>query len=167
MRFLLTDYESHCAGSLWTKALQVAVDACAAKGGGVVVIPPGEFLTGSIELRSNVTLEIAGGAVLRGSPDLADYPPVPFVHNEFGEVRSLLWAIGQRNIRLRGAGEIDFNHPAFMEMDRPDLRDRDADNVPQYNARQIAEMTVVAKARPTQPVFFRTFFLTAFASRSI
>jgi polygalacturonase len=90
MRFLLADYESHCAGSLWTKALQAAVDACAAKGGGVVVIPPGEFLTGSIELRSNVTLEIAGGAVLRGSPDLADYPPVPFVHNEFGEVRSLL-----------------------------------------------------------------------------
>ena len=154
MRFHLTDYKSHCAGSLWTKALQTAVDACAANGGGIVVVPPGEFVIGSVELRTNVTIEIAGGAVLRGSPDLADYPTVPFVHNEFGEVRSLFWAIGQRNIRLQGAGEIDFNHPAFMEMGRPDLRDKDADNVPKYNPRQIAEMTVVAKARPTQPVFF-------------
>ena len=119
-----------------------------------MLVPPGEFLIGSVELRSGVTLEVAGGAVLRGSPDLADYPPAPFVHNEFGEVRSLLWAIGQRNIRLTGNGEIDFNHPAFMEMNRPDLRCRDADDNPQYNARQLKEMTVVTKARPTQPVFF-------------
>lgn len=154
MQTSLTDYEPLCGGKLWTKALQAAVDACASNGGGVVHVPPGEYLTGAVELRSNVTIEIAGGAVLRGSPDLADYPVVPFFHNEFGEIRSLFWAIAQGNMRLTGAGEIDFNHPAFMEMDRPDLRDRDADNVPQYSARQIAEMTVVAKARPTQPVFF-------------
>ena len=154
MRYLLTDFESHCQDSLWTKALQAAVDACAAGGGGVVAVPPGEFLIGSVELRSNVTVEVTGGAVLRGSPELSDYPVVPFAHNEFGEVRSLFWAIGQRNIRLRGAGEIDFNHPAFMEMDRPDLRDKDSENLPLYSERQIAEMTVVAKARPTQPVFF-------------
>jgi polygalacturonase len=153
MDFLLTDFASPCDGSLWTRALQAAVDACAARGG-VVVVPPGEYLTGSVELRSNVTIEIAGGAVLRGSPDLSDYPVVPFVHNEFGEVRSLFWAIGRRNIRLRGAGEVDFNHPAFMEMGQPDLRDKDSGNLPLYNERQIAEMTVVAKARPTQPVFF-------------
>jgi hypothetical protein len=154
MQFLLTDYESHCGGSLWTKALQAAIDACAANSGGEVVVPPGEFVIGGVELRSNVTVEIAGGAVLRGSPDLSDYPVVPFTHNEFGEVRSLFWALGQRNIRLRGAGEIDLNHPAFMEMGRPDLRDKDAENLPLYNQRQIAEMTVVAKARPAQPVFF-------------
>ena len=154
MPIFLTDYESLCESSLWTKALQAAVDGCAAKGGGVVVVPPGEYFIGGVELRSNVTVEISGGAVLRGSPDLADYPVVPFTHNEFGEVRSLFWAIGQRNIRLQGAGEIDFNHPAFMEMGHPDLRDRDAGNVPLYNDRQLAEMTVVAKARPSQPVFF-------------
>jgi len=154
MPSLLTDYKSLREGSLWTKALQAAVDACAAGGGGVVLVPPGEYLTGCVELRSNVTLEVAGGAVLRGSPDLSDYPVVPFAHNEFGEIRSLFWAIGQRNIRLRGTGEIDFNHPAFMEMGRPDLRDKDAGKLPLYNERQIAEMTVVAKARPTQPVFF-------------
>ena len=154
MSFLLTDFSSLRRGSLWTIALQASVDACADAGGGTVHVPPGDYFTGSIELRSNVTVELAGGAVLRGSPDLADYPAVPFLHNEFGEVRSLFWAIGQRNIQLKGAGEIDFNHPAFMEMDRPDLRDKDADNVPKYSERQISEMTVVAKARPTQPVFF-------------
>ncbi len=154
MNFLLTDFTSHIDGTSWTKSLQAAVDACAAQGGGVVVVPPGEYPIGTIELRSHVTVEISGGAVLRGSSDLADYPPVPFVHNEFGEVRSLFWAIGQRNIRLTGAGEIDFNHPAFMEMDQPDLRDKDAENFPHYTEKQISEMTVVAKARPTQPVFF-------------
>jgi polygalacturonase len=154
MKNNLEDFASHRRGILWTAALQAAVDDCAAKGGGTVVIPPGEFLTGSIELRSNVTIEISGGAVLRGSPDLADYPVVPFAHNEFGEIRSLFWSVGQQNIRLRGAGEIDFNHPAFMEMDRPDLREKDAANLPLYTESQIAEMTIVAKPRPTQPVFF-------------
>lgn len=153
MNYLLTDYAAHCDGSLWTRALQAAVDACAAQGGGVVVVPPGTYLSGGVELRSHVTLEITEGAVLQGSPDLSDYPVVPFVHNEFKEVRSLLWAIGQRDIRLRGAGVIDFNHPAFMEMDQPDLRDRDAANYPLYNERQRSEMTVVAKARPSQPIF--------------
>ncbi len=150
----ISDYASLREGDLWTRPLQAAVDACAKAGGGVVLVPPGEYLTGSIELRSHVTIEICGGAVLRGSPDLADYPPVPYVHGEFKEVRSLFWAIGQENIRLKGSGEIDFNHPAFMEMERPDLRDKDAGRIPLYNARQIAEMTVVAKARPSQPVFF-------------
>jgi len=154
MSFLLTDFSSLRRGPLWTIALQASVDACADAGGGTVHVPPGEYLTGSIELRSNVTVEIEEGAVLRGSPDLAEYPAVPFAHNEFGEIRSLFWAIGQRNIRLKGAGEIDFNHPAFMEMDRPDLRDKDAKNLPLYSEGQIAEMTVIAKARPTQPVFF-------------
>lgn len=150
----ILDFPSLRDGELWTRSLQAAVDACANAGGGVVFIPPGEYLTGSIELRSHVTIEVSAGAVLRGSPDLADYPAVPLVHNEFKEVRSLFWAVGQRNIRLRGAGEIDFNHPAFMEMDQPDLREKDAERVPLYNERQLAEMTVVARARPSQPVFF-------------
>lgn len=154
MKFILTDFSSLRDGALWTRALQAAVDACASRGGGVVFIPAGEYLSGSIELRSNVSIEIGGGGILRGSPDLSDYPVVPFAHNEFGEVRSLFWAIGQCNIRIQGAGEIDFNSPAFMEMDQPDLRDKDAANLPLYNERQLSEMTAVAKARPTQPVFF-------------
>lgn len=154
MNILLSDYASQFDGSLWTCALQAAVDACAAQGGGKVIVPPGEYSVGTIELRSHVTLEISGGAVLRGSSDLADYPVVPFVHNEFGEIRSLFWAIGQRDVRITGAGEIDFNHPAFMEMGQPDLRDKDSANFPDYSERQIAEMTIVPKPRPTQPVFF-------------
>jgi len=154
MKFTLTDYASLCDGNLWTRALQAAVDACASGGGGTVMIPPGEFLSGSVELRSNVTIEIASGAVLRGSPDISDYPVLPYEHNEFKGVRSLFWAIGRKNIRLVGFGEIDFNSPAFMEMDQPDLRDKDAANLPLYSERQISEMTVVARARPTQPVFF-------------
>jgi polygalacturonase len=57
-----------------TQAIQETIDKVgAASGGGEVVIPAGVFLTGGIELRSGVTLRVAKDAVLRGSPDFADY----------------------------------------------------------------------------------------------
>lgn len=40
-----------------TKAIQLAIDAAAAVGGGRVIIPPGKYLTGGIELRDNIILE--------------------------------------------------------------------------------------------------------------
>ena len=56
-----------------TAALQGALDACGALGGGTVVVPPGTYLTGTLWLRSHVNLRLEHGAVLKGSPDLADY----------------------------------------------------------------------------------------------
>ena len=79
---------------------------------------------------------------------------MPFRHNEFGEIRSLLWAIGESNIRLRGDGEIDFNHPAFMHMDTPDTRGPDGEKIVALSPEQQEQTTVMAKARPTQPMFF-------------
>src|SRR5438552_147980 len=57
-----------------TPAFQRALDECAAGGGGEVVVPPGQYLIGSIELGSNTTLRLESGAVLIASPDAADYP---------------------------------------------------------------------------------------------
>ena len=56
-----------------TAALQGTIDRCGVFGGGMVVVPEGTFLTGGILLRPGVTLRLAKGAVLKGSPDLADY----------------------------------------------------------------------------------------------
>ncbi len=59
-----------------TAALQKALDACAAAGGGTVVVPAGVYLTGSVVLGANTTLKLERGASLVGSPDIADYPVV-------------------------------------------------------------------------------------------
>jgi len=60
--------------TLDTAALQAAIDACAQAGGGTVHVPAGAYLTGSLFLRSNLTLYLDAGAVLLGSQCADDYP---------------------------------------------------------------------------------------------
>ena len=57
-----------------TKAIQAAIDK-ASEVGGTVVIPPGKYVSGTIHLRSNLTLRIEGGATLMFSPDDGDFDP--------------------------------------------------------------------------------------------
>ena len=57
-----------------TAAIQSAIDAVAAQGGGVVRLANGDYISGTIDFHSNVCLEIGKGARLLGSTDLADYP---------------------------------------------------------------------------------------------
>lgn len=74
MVFCVTNYGAVADGkTLTTKALQAAIDACG-KTGGTVVVPPGTYLTGSLVLRSNVTLQVDAGAVILGSGEEADFP---------------------------------------------------------------------------------------------
>jgi len=54
-------------------AIQKAIDKCSIKGG-VVTVPPGKYFTGTIILKSNVTLNVMKGAELIGTPNLSDYP---------------------------------------------------------------------------------------------
>jgi polygalacturonase len=57
-----------------TLALQQILDRCSDLGGGEVLVPAGDYLTGALLLRSNTTLRLEEGASLLGSPDIADYP---------------------------------------------------------------------------------------------
>src|SRR5580704_1775770 len=57
-----------------TVAIQKAIDDCSGKGGGTVVLKAGQFVTGPIEVKSNVTLDVETGAALLGSVDREDYP---------------------------------------------------------------------------------------------
>lgn len=57
-----------------TTALQAAINACAKCGGGTVVVPAGNYLTGSLLFQSNITLHLEAGAVLFGSRNPDDYP---------------------------------------------------------------------------------------------
>jgi polygalacturonase len=57
-----------------TAAIQQALDRCSVLSGCEVLVPPGDYLTGAIALRSNTTLRLERSANILGPPDLADYP---------------------------------------------------------------------------------------------
>jgi polygalacturonase len=99
--------------TLNTKAIQTALDAVGP--GGIVLVPPGTFLTGTIFLRSNTVLELMPGATLLGSPRLEDYIRVStgIVGDRTGY--HLVVAENVHNIVIRGQGTIDGNGPSFWE----------------------------------------------------
>jgi polygalacturonase len=90
-----------------TKAIQAAIDDCAGAGGGTVKLSGGTFLSGPIVLKSNISLDIAKGATLLGSPDHADYP----AKTEFRApgTQSLVSATNAEKVAITGGGTIDGN----------------------------------------------------------
>jgi hypothetical protein len=82
-----------------TKAIQAAIDACTAAGGGVVYVPPGEYSTGAIRLKDNVELRLEAGATLFLSQDRDEFPG--------GGQRAMMNSAGAKNIALTGRGTID------------------------------------------------------------
>ena len=113
--FNVRDFGAVPDGStLNTLALQAAVDACHNAGGGRVLVPPGVYVTGTVRLKSRVTLRVEAGAILRGSIHIADYPGdigTAYWHPRFSFSRefsgALIWAEGVENIGVEGAGTID------------------------------------------------------------
>lgn len=77
-------------------AIQKAIDMCHEKGGGRVVVPAGVYLSRPIELKSNVTLYLEEGAILKASPYIEDYFKIGYYHNEWGDVTSFLFAMNQK-----------------------------------------------------------------------
>ena len=119
---------------LATSQLQKALDEAAARpGGGTVVVPEGTFLTGTLTIRSHVTLYLAPGAVLRGSADPADYPVDPGRHESGsdtsiqsaderyrGETMTfsrLILFDGAEGARLLGRGTVD-GHGSYLRQVR-------------------------------------------------
>jgi polygalacturonase len=90
-----------------TKAIQAAIDDCAAKGGGTVTLTKGTYVSAPLILKSNVTLDVAAGATLLGSPDHADYPQVT-VFQAPGR-QALITAANAHDIAITGKGTIDGN----------------------------------------------------------
>ena len=105
---------------IFTKAIQSAIDACAAAGGGRVIIKNGVYRIGTIILKSNVNLHIEEGAVLLGSPDCSDYPERPNVKHVDSSMlprrrnACLIFAEECENISITGMGKIDCNGKAFV-----------------------------------------------------
>ncbi|MGC2235005.1 MAG: glycoside hydrolase family 28 protein [Pyrinomonadaceae bacterium] len=93
-----------------TDAFRKAIDACSSKGGGRVVVPKGEFLTGAIHLKSNVNLYLSKGATVKFSQDENKYLPNVFTRWEGMELMSFspfIYAFEQTNIAITGEGTLD------------------------------------------------------------
>jgi len=109
--FPITAYGAVADGATdCTAAIQQAIEACHAAGGGRVVVPAGVFLTGAVHLKSNVNLHVAEGATLRFSPDPASYLPVVVTRFEGTECMNyspLIYAYEQENIAVTGPGTLD------------------------------------------------------------
>lgn len=107
-----------------TAAIQAAVDTAGAAGGGTVVLPAGTFLSGTVELRSHVTLHLTRGATLLGSPDIADYPARDLGVRDLDiggrQVWALLSARDAEGVTIEGAGTIDGSGRAFPKVLTPD-----------------------------------------------
>jgi len=97
-----------------TLAVNKAIEACAAAGGGQVVFPPGRYLSGTVHLKSHVTLFLEAGATLVGTRDLNQYqyPKIPDFMPEakWGKWhRALILGDGLEDIAIAGQGVIDGN----------------------------------------------------------
>lgn len=91
-------------------AIRQAIAACNRAGGGRVIVPPGDFLTGAVHLRSNVNLHVSAGATLRFDPDPRRYLPPVYTRWEGVECMSyspLIYAFEQENIAITGSGILD------------------------------------------------------------
>ena len=97
-------------------AINAAIRWCAKGGGGTVVFSPGTYLSGTIEMLSNVTLHLEAGATILGSPRLQDYHAI--TRSSEGRATALIVAEDAHDIGITGPGAIDGNGRAFIREPR-------------------------------------------------
>jgi hypothetical protein len=99
-----------------TVAINAAIEACANQSGGIVYVPPGIYLSGSLHMKTNVTLYLDSEAVLRGTRDMTKYDSRE--NNPWAKYqdtsqsychRSLIWGENLSNVGVLGPGTIDGN----------------------------------------------------------
>jgi unsaturated rhamnogalacturonyl hydrolase len=109
--FPITSYGAASDGKTdCTGAIRKAIEACHQAGGGHVIVPAGEFLTGPIQLKSGVDLHLQGGATLKFATDPKAYLPAVLTRFEGMECYNyspLIYAIDQENIAVTGEGVLD------------------------------------------------------------
>jgi polygalacturonase len=104
----INNYGAEADGkTLNTLAIQKAVNACTP--GDTVLIPAGRYLTGTVHLKSNITLYLEKESVLIGSTHLADYE----TNGSTGHY-GILYTTGAQNINIAGRGIIEGNSQAFL-----------------------------------------------------
>ena len=135
--------------TLETAAIQKLINE--AKDGDTLVFPKGYYVTGTIGLRSNITIRLEKGAEIVGSRNMEHYYDCGFYHNEMKKTISLIFALDCENITIEGEGKIQLSGDAFMDFDTylpPECAGYEM-------TKEYCEQMVIAVVnRPTQPIFF-------------
>jgi polygalacturonase len=124
--FNLSDYGAVGDGQTKnTKAFADAIEACTKAGGGRVVVPAGMWLTGAIELKSNLDLHLEKGAVIQFSEDYDDYPLIQSTWEGRPRVQCMspLYGLNLENIAITGEGIIDGAGQAWRPVKKSKMTD--------------------------------------------
>jgi hypothetical protein len=151
--------------TLNTAAIQKAIDACHAAGGGRVVVAGGVFLTGAVQLKNGVTLAVEAGTTLLGSPDIRDYGVVTtpidwgwtYKKTAIAFAPCLIYAEKAEHVGLEGKGTIDGQGGRLRKVfpNRGDADQRRPILVRFHECREVSlrDVTLV------DPAAFATFFV--------
>ncbi len=134
--------------SIETRAIQAAVDSAASGGGGEVVFPAGVYLSGTLHLRSNISLHFMPGSILKESPNNSDFDPLEkLTYESHADVETtdfhfgLITGENVHNIAISGQGTIDGNRLkrhgpktiALKNCSEISIRDVHIENSPNYS----------------------------------
>ena len=120
-RVSITDFGAIADGeTMNTKAINTAIQACAKKGGGTVVIPAGMWLTGPIQFESNLNLQVEAGALVFFSPNFEDYP----MPSKGNRVTSPIHGQGLTNIAITGKGMFNGNGQHWRPVKKEKLTEK-------------------------------------------
>lgn len=108
-----------------TKAINETIDALSKKGGGVVLVPPGLWLTGPVVLKNNINLHLAAGATLLFTKDFNEYSLIKANWEGLPQMRnqSPISATSATNIGISGKGIIDGNGDAWRMVKKDKLNE--------------------------------------------
>lgn len=126
--FNIVNYGAKSDGiTLNTQAINKAINACSAKGGGVVLIPQGFWLTGPVVLKSNVNLHISRAALLQFTNDKSQYPLVEGNYEGHAAVRNQSPVSGTDlvNVAITGEGIIDGHGEAWRAIGKERLTEQE------------------------------------------
>jgi hypothetical protein len=113
--------------TLNTASINKAITTCSAKGGGVVLVPGGVWLTGPVEMKSNVNLHIERDAILLFSDDFDQYPLVEGTYEGRTSARnqSPIFGNNLENIAITGRGVVDGNGDVWRAVGKDRLTERE------------------------------------------
>lgn len=106
--FSIKDYGAIGDGqTMNTAAFAKAIDACVKSGGGKVIVPPGLWLTGPIQLQSNINLVVERGALIQFTGDRTQYPIIQMEGSNSYVVAPPVYGSKLKNVAITGEGILD------------------------------------------------------------
>jgi DNA sulfur modification protein DndE len=124
-RVSITDFGALSDGhTMNTKPINDAIRACAKQGGGTVVIPPGVWLTGPIQLDSNIELRVEAGALVLFSGKFEDYPMFARPRSTSYRCTPLIYGVRLSNVAITGKGAFNGNGQHWRPTKKEKLTER-------------------------------------------